>query len=131
MSEPSGLPWCARFPGSKSVSDLAEPFRSSVQRFLGALHAGTPPATVAINATVRPPERAYLMHYAWLIAHGQIAPNAVPPMRGVDIVWNHASAVPAADAMVHGYGMAFVAVPSCSAGSPSGARTRSSTSSIP
>jgi hypothetical protein len=49
------------------------------------------------------------MHYAWLIAHGQIEPGAVPHMNGVDIIWDHPNAVSAAQQMVHTYGMAFVA----------------------
>jgi hypothetical protein len=85
MAEPSGSKWCARFPGSKSVSDLTVLFRESVHAFLGALYAATPAATIIINSTLRPPERQYLMHYAWLIAQRQIAPDAVPLMAGVDI----------------------------------------------
>jgi len=109
MSELSGSQWCARFPGSRSVNDLAVPFRNSVVAFLNALHKADPPATVVINATLRPPERAYLMHYAWLIAHDQIQPPAVPNMNGVDIIWDHPNAVSAAQQMVHTYRMAFVA----------------------
>jgi len=100
MAEPSGLQWCVRFPGSRSVNDLALPFRNSVVAFLGALHAADPAATIIINATLRPPQRAYLMHYAWLIAHHQINPAAVPTLDGVDIIWAHPDAVLAAQAMV-------------------------------
>ena len=108
MAELSGSQWCARFPGSRSVNDLAVPFRNSVVAFLSALHAADPPATVVVNATLRPPQRAYLMHYAWLIAHGQIRPGAVPPVDGVDIIWDHPDAISAAQAMVDTYRMAFV-----------------------
>ena len=36
-----------------------------------------------------PPERAYLMHYAWRIARENLSPDKVPDMPGVDIQWSH------------------------------------------
>lgn len=108
MAEPSGVNWCKKFPGSKSDDDLAEPFRASVKAFLAALH--TAGAHVVINATLRPPERAYLMHFAWEIARKHMPPSKVPPKAGVDILWDHPGAVQAAEDMVEGYGMRAEAV---------------------
>src|SRR4029077_16932617 len=86
----------------RDVDDLAEPFRASVKAFLAALHnAG---ADVAINATLRPAERAYLMQFAWEIASKGMPPSEVPPRTGVDILWDHPGAVKAAEDMVEGYG---------------------------
>jgi hypothetical protein len=54
------------------VDDLQEPFRSKTTAFLGALaDAG---ARVTIAATLRPPQRAYLMHYSSLIARNNLDP---------------------------------------------------------
>src|SRR5207237_1040409 len=73
-------------------------------------------ANVQINATYRPPERAYLMHYAYQIGHLGMDPRMVPPMAGVAIAWLHrtvngapdlAASRQAAGAMVAGYGIAF------------------------
>lgn len=109
MAEPSGAQWCARFPGSQSVDDLIEPFRTSVKGFLRALAAANPPVSVTISATLRPEERAYLMHWAWAIAHNQVQPSKVPPKPSVNILWDHPGAVAAAQAMVANYGMVFTA----------------------
>jgi len=110
---PSGRAWVNDFPTSRSLDDLKEPFRTNAQKFLSALDdAG---ADVTVSATVRPPERAYLMHFSFLIAHG-FDPGAVPPMTGVDIDWAHrnasgvadrAAATTAAKDMVAGYDIAF------------------------
>jgi peptidoglycan hydrolase-like protein with peptidoglycan-binding domain len=116
-SKLSGAHWVDQFPGSKSIDSLVEPFRSSVARFVAALQkAGAPPK---INATYRPPERAYLMHYAWSIANEGLSPAAVPLYPGVDIQWVHtdrngkvdlAASRAAAEEMVRKYGMADKAV---------------------
>ena len=101
----SGPDWVRQFPQSNSVDDLADSFRDNVNRFLSALSdAG---ATVSIAATLRPPERAYLMHYSFLIARGGADPSAVPAMPGVDIQWNHDEAKAAAEAMVQAYDIVF------------------------
>lgn len=109
MTQPSGRVWCARFPTSSSVADLAEPFRTSVSHFLAALKVAG--AQCSIAATFRPPERAYLMHWAWLIAQGDVLPGAVPPMAGVDIDLTHGGDVAAARAaareMVAGYAIRY------------------------
>jgi len=108
----SGGQWVSHFPNSANMDDLAEPFRTNARRFVGALRQAQ--ATVAIAATLRPPERAYLMHFAFLIARAGIDPSTVPPRAGVDIQWVHRTAqgVPdlaasraAAEQMVQGYGV--------------------------
>ena len=115
--EVSGLPWVARFPTSKSLSDLTAAFSSAVSRFIAAITAAG--GSVAISATYRPPERAYLMHYAWAIAKEGAAPTSIEAMAGVNIDWAHLdatgksdqdAALKAAAAMVNGYGMAHSAV---------------------
>lgn len=83
----SGAYWVSQFPTSRSIDSLATPFRGNVARFVGALQRAG--ASVSIAATRRPPERAYLMHYAWLIVNEGLPPEAVPPHPGVDIQWVH------------------------------------------
>jgi hypothetical protein len=84
--EPSGPQWVARFPGSVSLDDLLPEFQKAVRGFLHALRdAG---ARVRIAATYRPPERAWLMHWSWLIARGH-DPADVPHLKNVDIAWQH------------------------------------------
>ena len=108
----SGPNWVIRFPTSASTVDLVEPFRTSVDRFIAALRAAH--AAVIIGDTLRPPERAYLMHFAFQIARNGMDPAAVPAMPGVEIQWVHTSAAgqpdaaasrAAAQAMVSGYGI--------------------------
>lgn len=110
--ELSGAQWVARFPGSNSVSDCGAPFAANLQSFISAMKAGG--ATVTVSATYRPPERAYLMHWAYMIVNEDQDPRTVPAMAGVNIKWDHAAAdgtysssasVNAAQAMVNGYGM--------------------------
>jgi hypothetical protein len=113
--EPSGVVWVSRFPTSQLTTTLVDGFRQKCDAFLAALN--TAGATVKINATLRPPERAYLMHWSFLISASQFDPGDVPPHAGVDIEWVHrkgngspdlASSRSAAAAMVHGYDIAFV-----------------------
>lgn len=105
MAENSGPQWVERFPSDDHLSALAEPFHDKAIRFVEAMrHAAM---QVTITAVYRPPERAYLMHYAWAIAKGDIAPSAVPSMAGVDIVWNWSGARPAAQQMVNAYGIVY------------------------
>jgi hypothetical protein len=68
----SGKDWVNKFPTSKSVADLDPTFGANVSKFLAALAAAG--ASVAINATYRPKERAYLMHYAFRIARQGLSP---------------------------------------------------------
>jgi hypothetical protein len=112
LAELSGPQWCARFPGSKSPDDLAPEWRGRVWAFLSALkNAG---ATVDISATYRPPERAYLMHWCWMIANLSQSPAAVPHMAGIDIDWTHhgdiSAARAAARAMVKAYDLEVLPV---------------------
>lgn len=113
-SELSGVQWVNRFPGSSSTDDLVSPFKEDVVRFIVALKSAG--ASVVINATRRPPERAYLMRRCWEIANDNLMANNVPPYTGggVDIEWAHkdsngnfsqALSKNAARAMVNAYGM--------------------------
>ncbi|MBZ5601713.1 MAG: peptidoglycan-binding protein, partial [Acidobacteriia bacterium] len=100
----SGPDWVSQFPTSKSADDLAEPFRSRAKKFLAALQAAG--AKIEIGDTLRSPERAYLMHYAFRIARKGMDPATVPAMAGVDIEWTHpesAESVDAAEAMLASY----------------------------
>ncbi|MDQ2808139.1 MAG: glycoside hydrolase family protein [Chloroflexota bacterium] len=108
----SGAEWVARYPTSRSTDTLHEPFKAHVDSFIHTMRAGG--ATISISATYRPVERAYLMHYAWEIAHGHIAYGHYPTTdpHGIGINWDHGSAAAsqtAAQAMVNGYGMAYTA----------------------
>jgi hypothetical protein len=102
----SGPHWYNYFPTSRSILDLASPFRERVQAFQKALIAAG--AQTIVSATYRPAERAYLMHYAARIDRRQIAPEDVPSMPGVDIEWVHytnAGSLLAAAQMVDAYGL--------------------------
>lgn len=105
MAEFSGPQWCARFPGSKSLEDLDPAWRGKARAFVSAMERGG--AVVSIEATLRPRERAYLMHWCWMIANLSQAPAAVPPIAGVGIDWTHGgdgkAARAAAAAMVDKY----------------------------
>lgn len=115
--EASGSQWVARFPTSTSLADLTPTFSKAVTSFIAAIKAAG--GSVTISATYRPPERAYLMHYAWAIAKNGVSPVGIEKKAGVDIDWAHLdtsgksdnkAAVAAAAAMVKGYGMAHIAV---------------------
>jgi hypothetical protein len=105
MSENSGAQWVARFPTSRDLADLAEPFRTKATKFVHAMQAAG--MVVSIAATYRPRERAYLMHYAWEIARNGLSLAAVPALHGVDIIWNWSGGRGAAEAMVQAYGIAY------------------------
>lgn len=83
----SGADWVRQFPTSTDVEDLVSPFRENVRAFVQALRAAG--ANVRISATHRPPERAYLMHYAFRIARDGLDPRQVPARANVDIEWVH------------------------------------------
>lgn len=111
-NELSGPQWVSRFPGSTSTSTLTAAFRMAVDAFIRAMRAGG--ATVSIAATLRPLERAYLMHWSWRIADALVAPEAVPAKAGVSIDWVHRDGAgnvdivasrQAARAMVNGYAL--------------------------
>jgi hypothetical protein len=76
-----------RFPTSRSTETLVDGFRQKCDAFLAALQdAG---AVVSINATLRPPKRAYLMHWSFVINSGEVEPEDVPEQAGVEIEWVH------------------------------------------
>lgn len=110
----SGPEWVPQFPNSRNIEDLAEPFRAGVKKFLAALKKAG--ATVAVADTLRPPQRAYLMHHAFAIARESADASKVPVMTGVDIQWVHPASggvssekasKNAAEQMVVGYGIVF------------------------
>ncbi|HTW57150.1 MAG TPA: hypothetical protein VMD99_03355 [Terriglobales bacterium] len=110
----SGPQWVGRFPNSNRIDDLVDPFRSNARKFVAALK--TAGATVSINATLRPKERAYLMHWSFCIAREDCDPETVPAMPGVNIEWIHTdtsgnkqmdASKRAAEQMVEGYDIAF------------------------
>jgi uncharacterized protein YgiM (DUF1202 family) len=79
------------------------------EAFVNALRAAG--ASVRITAGLRHPNRAFLMHYAWGVAHGQYTPaqaNAACRGRGIDIEWDHGNAAAsraAAQALVSAFGL--------------------------
>lgn len=106
MSKLSGAEWVRSYPGKDSTFELSILFRDKVENFIKALEQAG--ARVTISATLRPPERAYLMHWSWMIANKKVLAKSVPGFRGVDINWNHEDAnksLAAAVAMVNAYGM--------------------------
>jgi hypothetical protein len=102
----SGEHWYKEFPTSDSISTLIPSFRRRVEAFEKALRdAG---CKIVVTATLRPRQRAYLMHYAARIDRRQIAPSSVPPLTGVNIDWVHytnAGSLRAAQDMVDAYGI--------------------------
>lgn len=114
QNELSGAQWVDRFPTSKQTSDLRSPFRENVEKFIDALT--TAGIDVEISATLRPPERAFLMHHCAKIADGLEHPSNVPIMDGVHIDWAHrdangqidlAGSRQAARAMKNGYQIVY------------------------
>ncbi|MGV3344721.1 peptidoglycan-binding domain-containing protein [Enterobacteriaceae bacterium LUAb1] len=111
MKELSGKKWISRFMGSSSTNTLSSSFKKSVEEFLSALSNSN--AKVTISATLRPPERAWLMHWSWKIARGLAKPEDVPEKSGINIEWVHkngnvpdkAASIQAAKDMVTAYGM--------------------------
>ncbi len=106
--ELSGALWVSRFPTSASVSDLAEPFQSNVVAFFNAIAVAG--GATRVSATYRPPERAYLMHYASGLSRGTVSAESIPAMAGVNIEWVHpttAESKAAASAMADGYGIVY------------------------
>jgi hypothetical protein len=92
------------------LKDLRGSFRDRAEAFVEALRASG--AVVTISATFRPPQRAYLMHWSWLIVKRNLDPASVPEMNGVEINWMHEDAegnysrqlsVAGARAMVEGF----------------------------
>lgn len=91
----SGAQWVQAFLGSNEIAACQPRFARALEGFVGALrNAG---ANIRISATFRPPERAYLMHWCWRIAHEQFDPQDVPPRPGVNIDWVHTDPTGAPD----------------------------------
>jgi hypothetical protein len=86
----SGPVWVNKFPNSTSIGDLVDPFQTNVTKFVNALRAAQ--ASVTISATLRPKERAYLMHWSFLVAKENFDPEKVDAMTGVEIDWVHRDA---------------------------------------
>ncbi|WP_146087266.1 hypothetical protein [Thermomonospora echinospora] len=116
-TQQSGPAWTSRFPTSRAVADLGNAFESDATAFIRAMRqAGI---KVTVHATYRPPQRAYLMHYSWLIAKRRINPENVPAFKptgrqqSVDICWvrvkdgktDLAASVAAAQSMVNAFGI--------------------------
>jgi len=104
------------YPVSDKLDDLDSGFRQSVEELIDVLEEAG--ARVDIIATVWPPERAYLMHFAWLIANEEIDPLAVPPIEEIefdadndpdlDMSWWHGSleaSITVAEEMVKAFGI--------------------------
>lgn len=108
----SGKIWVAMFPTSKSLEALSSPFRENIKAFINAVKAAG--ATVNISATLRPPQRAYLMHFSFLIARSTQDPRNVPSMNDVNIEWFHGNltdSIKAAKEMVNAYSIATTNTP--------------------
>ncbi|WP_349677202.1 peptidoglycan-binding domain-containing protein [Tatumella sp. UBA2305] len=106
MKKLSDAEWVSQFKGSSSITDLRLPFKNSIACFLKALKDSG--ARVTVSATLRPPERACLMHWAWMIAHRKILPQNVPSYPGACIEWNHGTkdkSISSAKRMVNAFGM--------------------------
>ncbi|HDL8412381.1 TPA: peptidoglycan-binding domain-containing protein [Yersinia enterocolitica] len=112
MKEISGEKWVSRFQGSASTRSLSPSFKISVDNFISELTKSG--ATIVISATLRPPERAYLMHWSWKISRNLAKPEDVPEKTGISIQWAHkksdgsidtAKSIKAAQDMVRAYGM--------------------------
>jgi hypothetical protein len=105
-AELSGAQWVARFAGSNRVADCVSPFRENLTSFVAALSAAG--ASTTVNATLRPAQRAYLMHWAWKIANSKATAASAGSLQGVNIKWDHPTdeaSVSAAQDMVNGYGL--------------------------
>ena len=111
MGKKSGKTWVnwanVNAPNSNNIEDLSLSFRPKVESFINALKdAG---ASITISSTRRSIKRAYLFHWAWLIALKKCSPSDPPPMVGVDIEWNHGNisdSINGANEMVKGFGLA-------------------------
>jgi hypothetical protein len=110
--EPSGKAWVKKFPGSNRIEDLEESFREKAKAFIKAATDGG--ADVKIASTKRPRERAYLMHWSWMIVNRDQDANRIPATKGVEIDWWHGdqdSSRKKAQEMVEGYGLRNLKVP--------------------
>ncbi len=78
--------WVKKYPASDKLADLDSAFGQGVTKFVNAIEKGG--ASVEILSTQWPAERAYMMHFAWLIAHEEIHPQQVPPIDEIDFDTN-------------------------------------------
>jgi hypothetical protein len=110
----SGASWVEKFPTSTSTADLTLTFRTKVEKFIAAMEAAG--ASVKVEATLRPKQRAYLMHWAFRVARQGYDANKVPAMKDVEIDWVHvdsnkkinvAASKANAEQMVQGYEIAY------------------------
>lgn len=87
----SGKAWFdanqADYPNSSDVADLSPAFGAHVREFVAALQKGG--AHVSVSSTLRNKNRAFIMHWAWKVAHGKVKPGKVPVNPEVDIEWDH------------------------------------------
>lgn len=83
----SGAEWTERYPESIDIDDLDDKLGVGVENFINVVEQAG--ADVEIIRTLVPPERAYLMHWAYRIAKEGFDPDLVPYMEGVDIRWSH------------------------------------------
>ncbi len=87
----SGLDWFranqAKYPNSARVADLDSSFKPKVKAFIAALEEAK--AKVRIASTLRNPQRAAVMHWAFKVANGKTKPKDVPKIAGVTIEWDH------------------------------------------
>jgi hypothetical protein len=102
---------------SKSLDDLADPFKTNVKNFIQALQdAG---ATVDVENTLRSDKRAYLFHWSWLIGLGKADPSEPAPRPDIEIEWDHgdpAQTMAGAKEMIEGF---CLAVPPACTNAPS------------
>ncbi len=87
----SGAKWWhahqARFANSVQIADLHPDFRDKAARFINAVRMAG--AQIVISSTRRNAARAYLMHYCWRLARGEISPSDIPAYPGCAIGWDH------------------------------------------
>ncbi|HWN66614.1 MAG TPA: pesticin C-terminus-like muramidase [Haliangium sp.] len=112
--ERSGAQWVRiananGWSNTTAFSALDASWGPRAEAFVNGLRAAG--ASVRITAGLRHPNRAFLMHYAWGVAHGQYTPaqaNAACRGRGIDIQWDHGNAAAsraAAQALVSAFGL--------------------------
>ncbi|HET9458320.1 MAG TPA: hypothetical protein VFO78_13320 [Candidatus Limnocylindrales bacterium] len=92
------------------IAELESSFGSDLTAFLDMLAANN--ITYVLESAYRPPERSYLFHYCVKVWKRKIAPKDVPPMAGVDIVWDHgndAASRAGAEALANAFGLVGVA----------------------
>lgn len=110
--ELSGAQWCARFPGDNRLDALDPVFRPKVLAFLAALDSAG--ASKSIGAVFRPKNRAYLMHWSYMLYTGRVKAKDIPHVNGVPIEWVHptdAESVKAAGDMCKAYDIHYLGTP--------------------